>query len=30
MFKRTISDYASLPNGWQLYRQLLASQPTIR
>ena len=27
MFKRTISDYASLPNGWQLYRQLLASQP---
>ena len=27
MFKRTLSDYSSLPNGWQLYRQLLASQP---
>ena len=27
MFKRTISDYSKLPNGWELYRQLLASQP---
>ena len=27
MFKRTISDYSTLPNGWQLYRKLLASQP---
>ena len=27
MFRRSISDYASLPDGWQLYRQLLASQP---
>ena len=27
MFKRTVSDYSALPDGWQLYRQLLASQP---
>lgn len=27
MFSRTLSDYSSLPDGWQLYRQLLASQP---
>lgn len=27
MFKRTVSDYSTLPNGWQLYRQLLVSQP---
>ena len=27
MFKRTVSDYAALPDGWQLYRQLLAGQP---
>ena len=27
MFRRTISDYSSLPDGWQLYRRLLASQP---
>ncbi len=27
MFKRTVSDYSKLPDGWQLYRQLLASQP---
>lgn len=27
MFKRSVSDYSALPNGWQLYRQLLASQP---
>ena len=27
MFKRTVSDYSKLPEGWQLYRQLLASQP---
>ena len=27
MFKSTLSDYSSLPDGWQLYRQLLASQP---
>ena len=27
MFKRTVSDYTALPNGWQLYRQLLAAQP---
>lgn len=27
MFKRTISDYSTLPNGWQLYRKLLAEQP---
>ena len=27
MFMRTISDYSKLPDGWQLYRQLLAAQP---
>lgn len=27
MFRRTISDYSSLPDGWQLYRCLLAAQP---
>ena len=27
MFKRTISDYSTLPDGWQLYRMLLAAQP---
>ena len=27
MFKRTATDYSALPNGWQLYRKLLAAQP---
>ena len=27
MFRHSINDYSSLPDGWQLYRQLLASQP---
>ena len=27
MFQRSVGDYASLPDGWRLYRQLLASQP---
>lgn len=27
MFKTSVSDYSALPNGWQLYRQLLAAQP---
>ena len=27
MFKRTISNYSTLPDGWKLYRKLLASQP---
>ena len=27
MFRRSISDYSSLPDGWQLYRRLLAEQP---
>ena len=27
MFKRTVSDYSQLPNGWELYRRLLAAQP---
>ena len=27
MFQRSESDYSSLPDGWQLYRQLLAAQP---
>lgn len=26
MFQRTVADYSSLPDGWQLYRQLLATQ----
>ena len=27
LFHRTVSDYSALPDGWMLYRQLLASQP---
>ena len=27
MFERSVDDYAALPDGWRLYRQLLASQP---
>lgn len=27
MFQRTLKDYSSLLDGWQLYRKLLASQP---
>ena len=27
MFQRSIADYSSLPDRWQLYRQLLAAQP---
>ncbi len=27
MFCRTIDDYSTLPDGWQLYRRLLAAQP---
>ena len=27
MCSRSIADYSSLPDGWQLYRQLLAAQP---
>ena len=27
MFNQTVSDYSTLPEGWKLYRQLLASQP---
>ena len=27
MFSHTIDDYSQLPDGWQLYRRLLASQP---
>ncbi len=27
MFDHTVSDYSALPDGWQLYRQLLAAQP---
>ncbi|MGX8713784.1 MAG: nucleoside hydrolase [bacterium] len=27
LFKHSVTNYASLPDGWQLYRQLLASQP---
>ena len=27
MFKRTVSDYSAVPDGWQLYRKLLAAQP---
>lgn len=27
MFQRTLSDYSQLPNAWELYRRLLASQP---
>ena len=27
MFRRTLYDYVSLPDGWRLYRQLLSKQP---
>lgn len=27
MFSRQINDYSNLPDGWQLYRRLLATQP---
>lgn len=27
MFNRTITDYGKVPDGWKLYRQLLAKQP---
>jgi inosine-uridine nucleoside N-ribohydrolase len=27
MFQRTVTDYSKLPDGWLLYRRLLASQP---
>ena len=27
MFRRTHSDYSALPEGWKLYRRLLAAQP---
>ena len=27
MFSRSTADYSSLPDGWQLYRRLLATQP---
>ena len=27
MFAHTVSDYVALPDGWQLYRRLLAAQP---
>jgi hypothetical protein len=27
MFRRSVNDYSALPDGWQLYRQLLATQP---
>ena len=27
IFSRSIADYSSLPDGWQLYRRLLAAQP---
>lgn len=27
MFRHSISNYAALPNGWKLHRQLLAEQP---
>ena len=27
MFAHSISDYSALPDGWQLYRRLLAAQP---
>lgn len=27
MFRRSVGDYASLPDGWKLYRRLLAQQP---
>lgn len=27
MFRRSIADYATLPDGWELYRKLLSQQP---
>ena len=27
MFARTVGDYSTLPDGWRLYRRLLAAQP---
>ena len=27
LFQRSVQDYSALPDGWQLYRKLLASQP---
>ena len=27
MFSRSVNDYGALPDGWRLYRRLLASQP---
>ena len=27
MFRRSVANYSQLPDGWQLYRQLLAAQP---
>ena len=27
LFQRSVADYAALPDGWQLYRRLLAAQP---
>ena len=27
MFSRSVNDYSTLPDGWQLYRRLLAAQP---
>lgn len=27
MFARSVTDYSALPDGWRLYRQLLAAQP---
>jgi inosine-uridine nucleoside N-ribohydrolase len=27
MFQRSVADYSQLPDGWQLYRRLLAAQP---
>ena len=27
MFRRSVADYSSLPDGWQLYRRLLAAEP---
>ena len=27
MFQRSVTDYSQLPDGWQLYRRLLADQP---
>lgn len=27
MFQRSVADYSTLPDGWQLYRRLLAAQP---